>query len=564
MKKLPIGIDNFEELISQNYYFVDKSLLIKELLDNGAKVTLIPRPRRFGKTLNLSMLQNFFEKNENQKRQLFDGLNITKHPDIMNHQGQYPVIFISFKDAKKETWEECYEKIIRLIATEFSRHKYLLDSNTLSTAQQKDFLSVINYTASKTVYESALKDLSFYLTNYHKNKPIMLIDEYDAPIQSGFSNNYYKDVINFMRGMLCAGLKDNSSLKFAVMTGILRVAKESIFSGLNNIEVCSITSIFYADKFGLTEAEVAETTKEYGLISELDKIRAWYDGYHTGQNFNVYNPWSIINFLKNKGIFQPYWLNTSDNLIIKELIENGSNELKQDIEQLLAGNNIEKLVNENIIFDSVYSQSDAVWSFLLFCGYLSFDKIYIKNELLYGSLRLPNIEVKSFYKTVVLDWIKNRVTMSNYLNMLNKLTSGNIEEFKDLFYDFTLKSLSSFDVGGDEPEKFYHALVLGMLVALDENYIIKSNREAGYGRFDLMIIPKNAKELGIIIEFKKVNKRRKETLAKAVKIALEQIEEKQYEAELKSRGITKIIKLGIAFDGKKVLVQQFTLDLLHN
>lgn len=462
-KKLPIGIDSFEELISKNYYFADKSLLIKELLDGGAKVTLIPRPRRFGKTLNLSMLLNFFEKNDLSKKHLFDGLNITKHPEVMQLQGQYPVIFISFKEAKVTTWKDCYNLITQIIGKEFTKHTYLMQSNFLNEIEKKDFSEIINRTADATVFRNAIKNLSFYLTKYHNKKPIMLIDEYDAPIQSGFTNHYYKDVIDFMRGFLSAGLKDNSSLELAVMTGILRVAKESIFSGLNNLDVCSITSIFYSDKFGFTEDEVRVAAEEYGLTDKLETIRIWYDGYRTGKDLNVYNPWSIINLLKNEGNFDSYWLNTSDNLIIKELIEKGSIDLKQDLEQLLAGNNIEKLINENIIFENVFSQSDAIWSFLFYCGYLSYDKIYLKNDMRYASLRLPNIEVKTFYKTVVFEWLDKSLTMGSYITMLNKLTSGDIDAFKDIFYDFTLQSLSSFDVGETNRKSFIMPLCLACL-----------------------------------------------------------------------------------------------------
>ncbi|KKQ33041.1 MAG: hypothetical protein US49_C0003G0069 [candidate division TM6 bacterium GW2011_GWF2_37_49] len=556
MKKLPVGLCDFEEIISKNYYFVDKSLLVKDILDGGAKAILIPRPRRFGKTLNMTMIKCFFEKTTESKMHLFDNLNIAKHKDIMAYQGQYPVIFMTFKDIKEPNWEECYEKIKEVIGNEFRRYKYLLESQILDDKQKRDFLNIIDCSASQNIFENSLKNLSEYLAIYHNKKPIILIDEYDVPIQAGFLSHYYKEVISFMRGMLSGGLKDNPNLSFAVMTGILRVAKESIFSGLNNLKVCSLLNNAYSDKFGLLEHEVHELMTYFGFSEKMIDVKEWYNGYASGDDHTIYNPWSIINFADNNGKFYPYWLNTSDNSIVKELIEKGAVDFKLDIEQLIAGNNIEKYVNENIIFDSVFSQSDAVWSFLLFSGYLTFDKIYLKEELIYGSLRLPNLEIKSFYKVVILEWLKNKISMNNYTMMLNSLVSGDIEEFKNIFYDFVIKTLSVFDTSGKEPEKFYHAFVLGMLVSLSENYEVKSNKESGFGRYDVMVIPKNPKLRGIIMEFKKVTDLIDNSLDKAVEIALTQIDDKKYATELLARGVENIVKLGIAFDGKRVLVKE--------
>lgn len=556
MKKLPIGHWDFEKVISDDYYFVDKSLFIKEIIERGAEVTLIPRPRRFGKTLNMTMLKCFFEKTADSKQHLFSSLNISQHAESMKHQGQYPVIFMTFKDTKELGWEGCCEKIKMVISNEFRRHQYLLDTNNLDTKQKSDFKKVVDGSASQAVFENSIKDLSSHLQAYYDRKPIVLIDEYDAPIQAGFINHYYKEVINFMRGVFGSGLKDNPNLHFAVMTGILRVAKESIFSGLNNLKVCSLINNAYSDKFGLLEAEVKVLVDYYQLSNKMEDVKSWYNGYASGDNHTVYNPWSIVNFADNNGKFQPYWLNTSDNAIIKELIEKGSTDLKLDIEQLLAGNPIEKYVNESIVFDSVFSQSDAVWSFLLFSGYLSFDKIYLKEELVFGSLRLPNLEVKSFYKIVILEWLKNNMSMKTYTMMLNALLTGDINEFKEIFYDIVLKSFSSFDTSGDEPEKFYHAFVLGMLVSLSDQYEVKSNKESGYGRYDVMIIPKNPTMRGVIMEFKKTSSSKKNMLDKAVDEALAQIEDRQYIAELHARGIKTIVKLGIAFHGKNVLVKE--------
>ncbi|MBY0353230.1 AAA family ATPase [Candidatus Babeliales bacterium] len=407
MKKLPIGLSDFKELIQENYYFVDKSLLIKDLLEEGAKALLVPRPRRFGKTLNMSMLQYFFEKAPESNRNLFSHLKISQHSESMIHQGQYPVIFLTFKDAKKLTWDGCLEKIKNVLSGEFRRHKYLLESSELDAQQKNSFQAIIDCSASQGVIENSLKDLTTYLHAYHGKRPIILIDEYDAPIQAGFMNGYYKEIINFMREMLSEGLKDNQNLHFAVMTGILRVAKESIFSGLNNLKICSLINNAYSDKFGLLEDEVRDLMDHVGLVHNLDDIKAWYNGYASGDDHTVYNPWSVLNYVDNDGKFAPYWINTSENVLIKELIEKGSTDLKLDVEQLLAGNAIEKYVNDNIFLDNVFSQTDVVWSFLLFAGYLSFNRICSRNGLIFCSLRIPNLEVRAFYKLVIFELLKS-------------------------------------------------------------------------------------------------------------------------------------------------------------
>jgi len=555
-KRLPVGISDFEEVIAQNYYFVDKSLLIKEIFDSGAKVTLIPRPRRFGKTLNLSMIRCFFEKVEESKAHLFNSLKITEHPEIMKNQGQSPVIFLTFKDVKQDNWQICYEKMRELIGNEFYRHNYLNNSNLLNSIQQKNFKAVIDGTATQAVYENSLKNLSEYLAKYHNKKPVMLIDEYDAPVHASFINNYYTEAINFMRGLLCAGVKDNPSLQFCILSGILRVAKESIFSGLNNLEVCSLLSNRYADKFGLLENEVEQILYDYDLSKkEAQQIKSWYDGYKAG-NQMIYNPWSIINLVKSEGQIQPYWINTSSNDIIKELIKNGSDELKENVELLISGESINKPIYENIVFAEIFTNMEILWSFLLFSGYLTFENKKLKKKVIHADLKIPNTEVEYFYENTISNWFVECYGAGKYNLMLKSLISGNIEAFQEIFSDFVLKSFSVFDISGKEPEKFYHAFVLGILVSLQSTHQIKSNRESGFGRYDVMIIPKDKNQIGIVIEFKKVSYFRKETLEDAAHSALKQIEERQYEQELLDLGIKKIIKLAIVFDGKKVLIQE--------
>ncbi len=558
MQKLPVGISDFGIIRSGDYYFVDKSLFIKEIFDSGAAATLIPRPRRFGKTTNLSMLKYFFEKTTTSNIGLFDGLKISKHHEFMANQGKYPVIFLTFKDVKQYNWNDCYNMLVQLISEEFRRHNYLLSSDVLDSTQKKDFENIINRIASMTVYQNSLKNLSESLAKYHKQNPIILIDEYDTPIQAGFYHKYYDKIISFSRGFLSGGLKDNASLQFSVITGILRIAKESIFSGLNNLSVCSMLSSLYSDKFGMTETEVADAMAHYNLSNKIEDVKSWYNGYATGSKINVYNPWSIINLIKNNGEFEPFWVNTSSNDIVKDLIQHGSDELKEDFEALIKRESIRKAIEENIVFADLVENkaTNAVWSFLIFSGYLTFKNAAVENGQKYADLLIPNDEVAWFYRNVINSWCKNNIGEKRYNLMLNSLISGEVEKFKELFTDFVLKSFSMFDVSGQEPEKFYHAFVLGMLVSLGNEYVIRSNRESGLGRYDVMLIPNDKNKLGIIIEFKKRSQYQKETLEQAVVAALEQIEDKKYAQELNAFGIKKILKLGIAFQGKSVLIKE--------
>jgi hypothetical protein len=564
-KALPIGISDFKKIISEDYYFIDKSLFIKELLEYRSSVTLIPRPRRFGKTINLSMLQYFFEKpvpnpmeeTKNSNRALFNNLKISQYPDVMEHQGKYPVIFITFKDIKQSSWRDCYDKIKQIIGNEFRRHNYLLDSKILDEAQKQKFQAIIDCTASNASYENSLKDLSEYLAKYHNQKPIILIDEYDSPVHAAFIQNYYDSTISFFRGFLCGCLKDNSYLQFSVITGILRIAKESIFSGLNNLNVCTLLSPEYSDKFGLTESEVKKILEYYKItesVETVDKVKKWYDGYATLKVANLYNPWSIINFVAKDNIFSDYWINTSSNDIVKDLVQAGGASLKIEFEKLLSSQTTTQEINETIVFQSLKSNTNTVWNFLLATGYLTFRRTWLDETRLKAELAIPNLEVKHFYETTILNWFLHESEGSDYTQMLARLTSGDVSEFKKIFKNLVLNCLSYFDASGKMQEKFYHALVLGMLVSLGKTHQIKSNRESGYGRYDIMLIPIDINKYGIVIEFKKVDPE-DETLETAADKALKQIEDKNYTAELESLGIKKILKLGIAFEGKKVLIK---------
>ncbi|MCF7899804.1 ATP-binding protein [Candidatus Babeliales bacterium] len=554
LKNMPIGISDFKELIENNYYFADKSLFIKEIINAAAKVLLLPRPRRFGKTINLSMLKYFFEKiQKNNNKNLFKYLEIEKEKEIMQLQGQYPVIFLTFKDVKELSWEGTIEKIKDLISIEFSKHDYLLESNLLKDFEKEIFKNIITRKAEQFNYENSLKNLSKWLTKFYNKKTIILLDEYDSPITAGYINNYYKEIISFMRSFLSAGLKDNSNLEKAVITGVLRVARESVFSGLNNLKVYSILDEKFSEYFGFLQDEVEEILKYYDLENKIKEVKKWYDGYNFG-NHKIYNPWSILNFASDKGKFAIYWVNTSDNQLIRDLITNGDYTLKRDLGDIIDNKDNRHVINENIIFSDLENISESTFNLLLFSGYLTISD-YSYNEdkkFFWGKLSIPNEEIAGLYNNIILYWFKKSINMDEYNFMLTNLINGNIEEFEEYFSDFVISSFSTFDIPEKKSENIYHSLVLGMLISLRKDYIIKSNREGGFGRYDVMLIPKDKNKLGIIIEFKKTKPN--ETLDHAVQTALEQIKEKKYDQEFKDLDIKNILHLGIAFKGKEIKV----------
>ena len=559
MKRLPIGISDFETIITENYYFVDKSLFIKEIIDNKAMVTLLPRPRRFGKTLNLSMVKYFFEKHPDieSKKNLFDNLNINKHKDIMKLQGKSPVIFLTFKDVKELTWKSCFYGIRTQISAEYKRHKYILNSDVLDLEEKNKFKNIISEKEDVDLFAGSLLQLSKHLYDYHKQKIVLLIDEYDTPIQAGYIYKYYDKVVAFMRTFLSGALKDNINLDFSVITGILRVAKESIFSGLNNLEVMTLLDKNYSDKFGFTQLEIEDLLKTYAkedFTKIIKEAQDWYNGYNFGEN-QIYNPWSILNFAKRKSL-APYWVNTSSNDVIKQLVRSGNQYFRKNLQDLIEGKSIDKHVNDNIVFQDINKKLDTLWSFLLFSGYLTYSNKRIVGEHVFCDIRIPNKEIKYVFKDIIMGWLEEGLNLGDYQLMLQNLVNGNIEEFRLYFTDIVVKSVSYFDKDRNDPEMFYHALVLGMLVSLSQTHMIKSNRESGFGRYDVMVIPRDKNKIGIIIEFKKMTKTVDNNLEHAIENALKQIEDRQYETEMRDLGIENIIKLAIAFEGKEVLVKQ--------
>lgn len=552
-RPLPIGISDFRKVIDGGYAYVDKTLLIEEIVEKGTHVALIPRLRRFGKTLNLSMLRYFFEKMEEPTCRLFEGLQIWKNKRYQALQGQFPVIFLSLKDVKQASWDETLSSLRAVIAQEFKRHSYLVEKGNLSPKDQELYQKILFEEASSTLLEQSLLLLTQWLHLYHKKEVVLLIDEYDTPAHAAYVGNYYDLLVSFLRNWLSAGLKDNPHLERGILTGILRIAKESIFSGLNNISTFTLLDDTFSDKFGLLETEVQLLLEEYGLENRLPEIKQWYNGYQIGSCRGIYNPWSVLKCIAQEGSLAPYWVNTSDNALMKELITKGSEELKADIEELLQGNVIEKKIEEGIVFPNLEKSPNALWSLLLYSGYVTLDKTASYGESCH--LRIPNIEVKELYQSMILDWFEKTLSDRSYRMLLHSLLTGDIETFSQLFQEFMLSSASVFDIPAEESEKIYHAFVLGMLVGLRDQYVLKSNRESGLGRYDVTLFPKNKNDLGIILEFKKVSRFEKTTLEIAADSTLKQIEEKQYAQELLDQGIQRILYVGLAFEGKKVLIR---------
>jgi len=577
-KKLAVGESDFKDIISGHYYFVDKSLFIKDIIDRGDKVILIPRPRRFGKTINLSMLKYFYDCCPedlprssdtpaleskpvipgNTYKSLFNSLAIGKAgAQYLEKMGQHPVIFLTFKNIKESNWKSCWSKIKELIQDEYVKHDYLLYSPVIKPTEKKYFKKIVDLKGDEGNYENSLGKLLIFLNRYYGKKAVILIDEYDGLIHEGFNNNYYDKIINFMRNFLCAGLKDAGQyLEKGVITGIMRIAKESIFSGLNNPGVFTLLSEEFNDKFGFTEKEVETLLADFNALDMYDQVQQWYNGYKFG-NTIIYNPWSIANFLAGAGKeLKPYWLNTSDNKIVETLLSKGGKELKNELELLIRGEVIEKAIEENIVMKEIESNEDSLWSFLLMGGYL---KQTAKRMDHYGSiyykLAIPNLEVRTIYKRIIQRYFSDKIENEKLEIMLKALIDGDIKLFEKMLRK-VIAAVFSYHDFGSEPEKVYHALVAGLLVWISNTHEIKSNRESGYGRYDISIIPHDPRLTGYVIEFKTVDTDDNETVESAVNSALKQIEEKKYETELVERGIKNVKKLAIVFNGKEVTIKE--------
>lgn len=554
VKSLPIGISDYVRA-QEEYYYVDKTLLIKEFLDQKPLVSLFTRPRRFGKTLNMDMLRVFFEISDKNTSKYFADKNIWQcGEEYRSHQGKYPVIFLTFKDVKFDTWDATIDKIRGLLQEEYGRHQELLNSDKLSQYEKEYFTKIISATANEVELTSSLERLSKMLASHYDKAPVIIIDEYDTPIQEGYSKDFYNEIIGFMRNFFSGAFKDNKNLSYGFLTGILRIAQESIFSGLNNLTVNSVMDEEYDSFFGFTESEVKAMLSYYGVSDKEEELKDWYDGYLFGSE-EIYNPWSVINYISKGCLPQAYWVNTGKNEILDDVLRVATDDITERLYDLLQGERVVARIDQNVVYRSLAEDPANIYSLLLVAGYLKTPKKELQADGSYlCEVSIPNREIAAVYKSEILSHFlqtgaitrttANKIAESLYANDYKKLQSA-IREYMD-------KSISFFDGGA---EGFYHGLMLGLIALMDNQYKIKSNRESGDGRFDVSLIPREKRYPGIILELKWKEKLSDVELEKWSNEALKQIGELRYDSEMKEDGITEILKFGIAFSGKKVCVR---------
>ncbi len=562
-KTVSIGNQSFESIRKQDLFYIDKTGFIKEWWDSEDVVTLITRPRRFGKTLNMDMLNCFFSNKFADRDDLFEGLEIWNYDKYRKIQGTYPVIFLSFAAVKGDSFEITKQQIITQIVHLYEEKRFLLGSDVMSESEKIKYEQFV-LEPEKFDLSVKLNELSDYLSRYYNKKVIILLDEYDTPMQEAYVNGFWKEIVSFMRSLFNATFKTNPYLERAIMTGITRVSKESIFSDLNNLEVVTTTSRKYETAFGFTEKEVFVSLADYDLDDQKEKVKEWYDGFTFGDKHDIYNPWSIINFLDKKQ-FSTYWADTSSNGLVNKLIQTASAEIKELMERLLKMERIEVKFDEQIVFEQLGKSQEAIWSLLVASGYLKIDFVEYRGLLLkpWYHISITNFEILSMFADMFAGWFAN--SEARYNDFIKALLKGDVKEMNYYMNKVALATFSYFDTGSRpseayEPEKFYHGFVLGLIVELSDKYEVKSNRESGFGRYDVMIEPFDKKADAMVLEFKVHDMDEEQTLEDTVSNALKQINEKEYDAELLTRGIAreKIKHYGFAFKGKKVLIASDT------
>ena len=555
MKGIGIGVSDFKMLRVRDNYFIDKSLFIKNILDNQSNVALITRPRRFGKTLNMSMLRYFLDCNKKDTKPLFEGLKIMEQgEEYTSKLGAYPCIYITLKDVRGRNYENMMLSLQTELVELFIEHAYLLKSEKLLDIEKEMFSTVLNLKANEVQTQNSVKLLSKLLYKEFDKPVYLIIDEYDVPLQSAYVEGYYEEAVKFLRSFYGVTFKDNAYLEKTVLTGVSRVAKESIFSGANNFDVYTVLNKEFSEDFGITTEEMKKVISDFNVEENEEEIKKWYDGYVIGNTGGIYNPWSILNYLKNRDLI-PYWVNTSSNDLIKLILKKSST-IKERIERLLNDEEIEAKVNLETVIVGIENNEDNIWGMLVGTGYLKVTGVVDLVNKIY-KVKLPNLEIKSLFAEIIDNWFRNKVIGNDLNSIMKDLITLNLEEFKEKFQILTMQMFSYMDVGENTAENFYHAFVLGMLVSLKDSYYVNSNRESGIGRYDIMLEPKDKTGNSFIMEFKVYKEEKEKTIEETIENAKKQIEEKQYETTLREKGFNNITKIVFAFMGKNVKMEVY-------
>ena len=553
MNGIGIGQSDFKILRIKNNYYIDKTKYIKDVIDNESSVLLITRPRRFGKTLNMSMLRYYFDCTKKDSKELFKGLEIMEQEEKYTSKlGYYPCIYLTLKDVMETNYTNMILNMKIAIAEMYQEHRYLLESDKIYPEEKEQIKEILFYKEDEIVLRNSIKSLSKYL-NRHYNKPVMLfLDEYDVPLQNAYVEGYYKECIKFFKTFYGITFKDNPYLEKTILTGVSRVAKESIFSGANNFHVYTVLDDEFSDDFGITEKEMDKIIDDFEIQDQKEEIKKWYDGYTIGNTEGIYNPWSILNYLTDKKLI-PYWVNTSSNDLIKLILKNSAT-VKEKIEQLLRDEEIEVPINLETVIVGIEKNEENIWGLLLGTGYLKVTEIV---DLAHGiyKVKIPNYEIKFLFQNIIREWFNDKVIGNNLNTILKDLITLNLEEFEEKFKQLVIEMFSFMDVGKNTAENFYHAFVLGMLVGLKDSYYVKSNRESGFGRYDIMLEPKDKNENSFVMEFKVYKEEKEKTIEDTIENAKKQIEERKYAEDLEERGYTNITKMVFAFKGKEVKMQ---------
>ena len=554
-KAVGLGESDFKSQIQRNLYYIDKTMYIKELMDDTNKVILVTRPRRFGKTLNMSMLKYYFDINKKESKDIFNGLKIMEQDEkYTSKQNAYPCIYLTLANVRDRNYNSMIMSVRTAIHEMYQEHRYLLNSDNIYEDEKSKINDILYSRESEEVLKTSIKDLSRYLSRHFDKKVILLIDEYDVPLQNAYVEGYYEDAISFFKQFYASAFKDNEYLEKAVLTGVSRIAKESLFSGLNNLIVYTVMEDNFARSFGITSEEMDEIIDEFKVQEEKEEIKKWYDGYKIGNTDNIYNPWSVLNYLQDRKLI-PYWVNTSSNDIIK-LVLKKSYTIKEKIERLLKDEEIEVKVNFDTIIKGVEKREDNIWGLFIGTGYLKVTEVLDRINNVY-KVKIPNYEIKCLFENIVQNWFLDKVIGNDLNSILKDLITLNLEEFEDKFKVLVKEMMSYMDVGENTAENFYHAFVLGMLVGLKDKYYVRSNRESGFGRYDIMLEPKDKNSNAFIMEFKIYKEDKEKDILETLENAKRQIEKKGYEAELLSRGYTNITKMVYAFKGKEVKIEKY-------